>query len=200
MIETLLFLADFVNLLSRLYELCFEALHSDCARPITPRAAFRVAEWIDKLIRMTSLIQTAAAPHWLAGMVGVLPQVLPFFAALVAVVVLVVLLPRLRRVSLEALRIGPVSFGPIRFFFASPRPRAALPRQGRRCFLRALASARGLEPSDAQRRAARLRRRGLEPLRCYPLAPQSSASANSRALSPDSAARREAAVALGLRV
>lgn len=48
----------------------------------------------------------------------------------VVVVALVgALFARLRWVSLEALHIGPVSFGPIRFFFASsiPRPRAALP-------------------------------------------------------------------------
>jgi hypothetical protein len=53
------------------------------------------------------------------------------FALVVALVGFVVTFaPRLRRVSLEALRIGPVSLGPIRFFFASPRPRAALPSGG----------------------------------------------------------------------
>jgi hypothetical protein len=72
---------------------------------------------------MASLIQPApSAPYRLAGMVGMLTPILP----VVVVVVLVALLPRLRRVSLEALPIGPVSFGPIRFFFATPRPRAAL--------------------------------------------------------------------------
>jgi hypothetical protein len=124
--QTLSFLADFVDLLSCLYELRCEAPRSGCARPITPRAVLSIAGGIINICQMMSLIQpTTSAPHWLAGMVGVLPQVLPFFAALVVVVVvLVALLPRLRRVSLEALR------GPMRFFFTSPRPRAALPSAG----------------------------------------------------------------------
>lgn len=133
--QNLAFLADFVDLLSCLYELRFEALRPGCARPVTPRDVLSIAGCIVKICQMMSLIQpTTSAPHWLAGMVGLLPQTLPFFAALVVVVVLVVvlvaLLPRLRRVSLEALRIGPVSFGPLRFFFTSSHPRAALPSAG----------------------------------------------------------------------
>ena len=54
----------------------------------------------------------------------------PFLLTVVVALVLVAFLPRLRQVSLEALRIGPVSFGPLRFFFTSPRPRAALSSAG----------------------------------------------------------------------
>jgi hypothetical protein len=50
----------------------------------------------------------------------------PFLFAVVVALIVVALLPRLRRVSLEALRIGPVSFGPICFSFESKRSRAAL--------------------------------------------------------------------------
>jgi hypothetical protein len=127
MTQSILLLTEVVGLFSNLDE-----LRAGCARPITPRDVLNAARVINHLMTMMSLIQpNCPALPCLAGMVSALPQVLPVFAALVVVVlVLVALLPRLRRVSLDALRIGPVSFGPIRIFFATPRPRAALPSAG----------------------------------------------------------------------
>jgi hypothetical protein len=76
----------------------------------------------------------------------------PLFVVVATLVV--ALFTRLRWVSLEALRIGPVSFGPIRFFFASPTPRlrAALPSA-----VPALLPSRSSKCSSprAERRAAR---------------------------------------------
>lgn len=156
MTHSILFFAEFVDLLSRLYELCSEAARSGCARPVTPRDVLSVAGWIGTLIRMTSLIQTAtAAPHWLAGMVEVLPQVLLFLAAIVAVVffslVLVAFFPRRRRVSLGDLRLGPASFGPIRFFFASSRPRPVLPSAGPALLPSPSTSTNGSQPLTERR-------------------------------------------------
>jgi hypothetical protein len=64
-------------------------------------------------------------------MVDTLTQILRLLP-LAALVVLVVVapLPRLRVVCLEALRIGPVSFGPIRFSFVRQRPRRVLSSAG----------------------------------------------------------------------
>jgi hypothetical protein len=104
MTQSILLFTEIVGLFSNLDE-----LRAGCARPITPRAALNVARVINHFMTMTSLIQ----PHLhalpcLAGVVSALPQVFLIFAALVAVVlVLVAILPRLRRVSLTLCGSGP---------------------------------------------------------------------------------------------